>query len=72
MYLPKSFSALKGRLHTRILYTMLGNEETIAWLTPHTAVARDGGRGMYSWEQLDGSRRFFFLADGKEIAAFIQ
>jgi hypothetical protein len=48
---------------------MLGNGETFAWLTPRAAVAREDGRGVYCWRQLDGSCRFGFNADGKDIVA---
>jgi hypothetical protein len=34
------------------LYAMLGNGQTIAWLTPHAAVARKGGRGESYWVHL--------------------
>jgi hypothetical protein len=32
------------------LYAMLENGETVAWLTPHAAVAREEGRGKYCWK----------------------
>jgi hypothetical protein len=32
------------------LYGELENEDTVAWLTPHAAVARAGIRVLYSWE----------------------
>jgi hypothetical protein len=51
------------------LYAMLGNQNTFAWLTPNAAVTREGERAVYSWEQLDGSCRFCFNADGKDISA---
>jgi hypothetical protein len=51
------------------LYAMLGNEYTVAWLTPYVAVAREGGRGVYTWVQLDRSYRFSFNVDGKKIFA---
>jgi hypothetical protein len=52
------------------LFIMLGSEGTVAWLTLHAAVAaREDGRVMESWGQLDGSCRFHFDADGKEIFA---
>jgi hypothetical protein len=35
------------------LYAMLGNDDTIAWLTPHTAVARPGER-VHLWGGLCG------------------
>jgi hypothetical protein len=51
------------------LYAMLGNADTVAWLTPHAAVARPGGRVLDYWKQLDEdeSYRFSFHADGKDI-----
>jgi hypothetical protein len=51
------------------LYAMLGNEYTVAWLTPHASVARSGGTGRYFWSQLDESCRFYFSADGKQLVA---
>jgi hypothetical protein len=52
------------------LYAILGNEDTLAWLTPHAAIAREYGNAMRYWEQLDGSCGFSFSADGKKIIAF--
>jgi hypothetical protein len=51
------------------LYDMLGNRNPLAWLTPNVAVVHAAGRAKYSWEQLDGSCRFCFSADGKRINA---
>jgi hypothetical protein len=53
------------------LYAMLGNEDTIAWLTPHAAVNRRRGNGtaFNAWGRLDGPCGFRFSADGKEIIA---
>jgi hypothetical protein len=51
------------------LYAMVGNEDTVAWLTPHASVARAGGRGEYFSSQLDESCRFYFSADGKQLGA---
>jgi hypothetical protein len=55
------------------LFAMLGNQDTVAWLTTHTAVAREGQRMMYALdqldEQLDESCRFCFSVDGKDIIA---
>jgi hypothetical protein len=45
------------------LYAMLRNEDTIAWLTPHAAVARTS---TTDWGQ---SCRFRFSADDKDIEA---
>jgi hypothetical protein len=52
------------------LYTMLRNDDTVAWLTPHAFVMREQESGMRYWMQLDGSCRFRFDADGKEIDAW--
>jgi hypothetical protein len=30
-------------------YLLLGNQNTFAWLTPHTAVVREGGRSALSF-----------------------
>jgi hypothetical protein len=51
------------------LYALLEKGETVAWLTPHAAVARKGGRAMRYWRQLNESYRLFFCADGEEIIA---
>jgi hypothetical protein len=51
------------------LYAMLGNINTVAWLTPHAAVARKHERRLNVWEQLNGFYRFYFSADGIEIVA---
>jgi hypothetical protein len=48
------------------LYAMLGNENTIAWLTPHAAVAV-ARTSATAWGR---SCRFCFSADGQEIVAF--
>jgi hypothetical protein len=44
------------------LYAMLGNGDTIAWLTPHAAVAKGG--------LFNESCRYHFNVDGKEIFAW--
>jgi hypothetical protein len=49
------------------LYTMLGNEYTVAWLTPHVAVVRADGGGLYNSHYLQGRRTFTFTVDGREI-----
>jgi hypothetical protein len=49
------------------LFAMLGNRNTVAWLTPHAAVARGGENVVYCWGRLDVSYRFCFSADGKDI-----
>jgi hypothetical protein len=51
------------------LFAMLGNSKTVVWLTPHAAVAREGGLAAMAWRQLDESCRFCFNADGKDIVA---
>jgi hypothetical protein len=51
------------------LYAMLGNGETVAWLTPHAAVARADGTVEHFWRELGGSCRFYFSADGEGIVA---
>ena len=51
------------------LYDMLGNEDTVLWLTPHAAVARDDGRVVRSWRQVDESCRFYVHVDGINIVA---
>jgi hypothetical protein len=53
------------------LYAMLGNEDTVAWLTPHASVMRESGKAEYSWTRLfEASRPFCINADGKEIMAW--
>jgi hypothetical protein len=52
------------------LYAVLGNGETVAWLTPHAAVILHGGRAVDCWGQLNQSCRLYFNVDGKEIYAF--
>jgi hypothetical protein len=52
------------------LYAILGNEDTLGWLTPYAAVARARSRTLSYWEVLDRPCRFSFDADGKEINAF--
>jgi hypothetical protein len=51
------------------LYAMLGNGETVAWLTPHAAVALEGERVHQSWLRLGEPYRFTLNADGIEIVA---
>jgi hypothetical protein len=51
------------------LYTMLGDEDTVAWLTPHTAVARKHGEATYTWGGIRESCCFHFSADGKDMVA---
>jgi hypothetical protein len=52
------------------LYAMLGNKDTVAWLTTHVAVARKSGSAMYAWHQLDETCHFRFTVDGTDIIAF--
>jgi hypothetical protein len=51
------------------LHALLGNEETVAWLTPHAAVARPYGIVAQSWESVAGSRHIRFNVDGNDIEA---
>jgi hypothetical protein len=51
------------------LYVMLGNQDTLAWLTPNATVAREGGQAMIAWAHLYGSYRFFFNVDDIDIVA---
>jgi hypothetical protein len=51
------------------LHAMLGNEDTVAWLTPHAAVFRGGGRAMRYWDMLHRSHRLHCSADGKDVFA---
>jgi hypothetical protein len=50
------------------LYTMLGNRDTMTWLTPHAFILSGVGSGMLYW-QLNGCR-FRFTVDGKNIVAW--
>jgi hypothetical protein len=52
------------------LYAMIESRDTIAWLTPHTVVARFDGRAKNSGELLNWPYRSRFDADGKTIIAF--
>jgi hypothetical protein len=51
------------------LHAMLINMNTVAWLTPYTAVVRERGSAVWCCEQLYGLRGFCFSADGKQISA---
>jgi hypothetical protein len=53
------------------LYAMLGNGDTIAWLTPHAAVVRKYGTGtaFNAWGQLDETCGFCCSVDGEDIVA---
>jgi hypothetical protein len=50
------------------LYAMLGNEDTVAWLTPHAAVVQENGRLRFSG-CLREDCRFLFNVNGKNIVA---
>jgi hypothetical protein len=51
---------------------MLESGRTVAWLTPHAAIVRNGGLAVLAWDQqLDGSYHYCFNADGKDIIFFI-
>jgi hypothetical protein len=54
------------------LYTMLGNGETITWLTPHAAIVSANGSGMLYWSNWrePNECRFRFTVDGKEMVAW--
>jgi hypothetical protein len=52
------------------LYAMLGNEDTVAWLTPYAFVVRKHGEAMNAWSQLDESYHLYFSVDGIDISAF--
>jgi hypothetical protein len=52
------------------LYAMLESGETVLWLTPHAAVAREDERVVQSWFRLREACSFHFHADGKKISAF--
>ena len=55
------------------LYAVLGNGETIAWMTPHAVVAYcKDGRAANIWMQMHGAYQLCvdFNADGKEIDAW--
>jgi hypothetical protein len=51
------------------LHAMLRKENTVAWLTPHAAIGRDGQSVVYAWGKLYGSCRFCFRADGQDLVA---
>jgi hypothetical protein len=51
------------------LYAMLGNEYTLAWLTPYAAVVRNYERAMRYWKELDDSYHLSFSTDAKVIIA---
>jgi hypothetical protein len=51
------------------LNAMLGNKNTVVWLTPNEFVVRkgDGDRPLYAWHQLDYSCHICCSADGEDI-----
>jgi hypothetical protein len=53
------------------LYAMLGNGNTVAWLTPHVAVVRESDRAFLCccFLQPREDYRFSFIVDGTEIFA---
>jgi hypothetical protein len=56
------------------LYAMLGDEDTVAWLTPDVNIMRaNGGAEALSYKLVeDGYCEYRFIADGKEILATAQ
>jgi hypothetical protein len=53
------------------LDALLGNGDTVAWLTPHATVSRDYGRAVDAWLHLDIELcSFNFNADGEDTYAF--
>jgi hypothetical protein len=48
---------------------MLGNENTVLWLTPHAAVVRQFGTGFMSYCYLRENYTFRLNVDGKAIHA---
>jgi hypothetical protein len=51
------------------LFAMLGNGMTLAWLTPHAAVAHVYGQVLDSWWYLNESCSCTFIVDDKAIEA---
>jgi hypothetical protein len=74
MYLPKSFFARIGHLHSRTCTTwyMVGSRN-IAWLTPHAADVREYVRyilvSSFLQDEDEEDYRFSFKVDDKEIFA---
>jgi hypothetical protein len=54
------------------LYAILGNEDSVAWLTPHAAIAREDGLAMYALEQLNETCGFGFSVNGRQLFALAQ
>jgi hypothetical protein len=61
-------SAERGFTYTD-LRALLGNGDTIAWLTPHAVVMHPNERGVYSSGPMEQQYRFYFNADGEDIHA---
>jgi hypothetical protein len=51
------------------LHAMSANQNTVLWLTPHAAVARESKRVVNCWLELNQPCYFSFSADGKDIVA---
>jgi hypothetical protein len=51
------------------LYAMLGNEDTMAWLTPHASLVRADGRAALCSDHVPYFYKFTFNVDGKYIDA---
>jgi hypothetical protein len=66
----KEFLSAERAFTYEDLYPMVRNESTVAWMTPHTAIARVGRAVEYYWKQLGDSCCFYFSVDGKSIVAF--
>jgi hypothetical protein len=54
------------------LYAMLGDQEKVAWLTPHAAIARQSKRVVSLWYHMDVVLHFSFSADGKDMCALVR
>jgi hypothetical protein len=70
----KEFLSAERALTYKDLDAMLGNEETIAWLTPHAFVIRSGGTVMDYWCHLSNAEgyelsHFTVSADGRYVVA---
>jgi hypothetical protein len=64
--LDVSIEELLGAFTYADLYSMLGNDETVVWLTPHAAVMRPCGKAHLCCNNLL-AYSFHFKADGKDI-----
>jgi hypothetical protein len=70
----KEFLSAERAFAYEDLYAILGNEDTVAWLTPHAFVIRKGGSVMdylYHLNNVEGDELcyFCFRADGEDIVA---